>query len=102
MNYYTTTFEENTIACRNNGADIEVHGAGSYIGKPAVIEVLEERDGFVLQRTNNSYTGKATFKLFWDGECISMMHNEKEARAMFEDFAPKPKRKAGRPKKNAA
>ena len=63
MNYYTTTFEENTIACRNNGADIEVHGSGSYIGKPAVVEVLEERDGFVLQRTNNSYTGKATFKL---------------------------------------
>ena len=81
-----------------NGA----RGMGSYTSKPAVVEILEERDGFVLQRTNNSHTGKTTFKLIWDGECISMMDSEKEARAMFEDFAPKPKRKAGRPKKNAA
>jgi len=103
FNYYAaTTSEENTIACRNNGTEIEAHGSGAYVGKPAVIEVIAERDGFVLKRTDNSHTGKATFRLYWDGECISMLDNEKEALLMFEDFAPAPKRKAGRPKKNAA
>lgn len=102
MNYYNTFSENNTIACRHTGKDIEVVGSGAYVGKPAVIEVLESRDGFELRKYPNSHTGKTTFKILWDGECISMLTNEREARAMFLDFAPMPTKKRGRKAKAVA
>lgn len=74
----------------------------TFIKNMIRMEVLEERDGFILQKSAPNLSGKVVFKLLWDGECISMLDDEKEARKMFEDFAPAPKRKAGRPKKNAA
>ena len=67
-----------------------------------VIDVLETRDGFELHKASDSTGTAAKFRIFWDGECISTVYNEREARALFNDFAPAPKRKAGRPKKNAA
>lgn len=77
-------------------------GCGTYIGKPAVIEVLESRDGFELRKSMNANTGKPVFKILWDGECISLLNNEAEARAMFLDFAPLPAKKRGRKAKAAA
>lgn len=81
--------------CRNGNA---------YMGKAVemMIDVLETRDGFELRKASDSTGSAAKFRIFWDGECISTVYNEKEARALFNDFAPAPKRKAGRPKKNAA
>jgi hypothetical protein len=77
-------------------------GCGSYSGKPAVIEVLESRDGFELRKYPNSSTGRASFKILWDGQCISLLDDEKEARNMFLDFAPMPPKKRGRKAKAAA
>ena len=74
----------------------------NFVKKMIRLEVLEERDGFVLQKSAQNLADKVIFKLLWDGECISMIEDEKEARKMFEDFAPAPKRKPGRPKKNVA
>lgn len=68
---------------------------------PVTIDVIIERDGFTLQRATDNKTGKSNFKLFWDGECLSTMYNEKEAVSLFNDFAPAPRKKAGRPKKAA-
>ena len=88
----------------NGRADTCRHNDKAYKGKAVemMVDVLEARDGFELRKASDS-TGSATkFRIFWDGECISTVYNEKEARALFNDFAPAPKRKAGRPKKNAA
>ena len=64
---------------------------------PMVIDVIEERDGFVLQRATDNKTGNVKFKLFWDGECISTLTNEKEAVSLLNDFCPVQK-KRGRKK----
>ena len=92
MSYFMGNGRADT--CRNGEA---------YKGKAVemVIDVLEVRDGFELRKASDG-TGAAKFRIFWDGECISTVYNEKEARTLFNDFAPAPKRKAGRPKKNAA
>ena len=65
------------------------------------LEVLEEREGFTLQRSTQNLAGNVVFKLLWDGECISLLDNEAEARKMFEDFAPPAPKKRGRPAKTA-
>ena len=88
----------------NGRADTCRHNGEIYKGKAVemVIDVLETRDGFELRKASDSTGSAARFRIFWDGECISTVYNEKEARALFNDFAPATKRKAGRPKKNAA
>ena len=93
MSYFMGNGRADT--CRNGEA---------YKGKAVemVIDVLEVRDGFELRKASDSTGAAAKFRIFWDGECISTVYNEKEARALFNDFAHAPKRKAGRPKKNAA
>ena len=73
-------------------------GGGFYTGKPIVLEVLEERGGFVLQKSSSETTGKVKFKILWDGECISILDNEKEARSMFNDFAPVEKKRGRKAK----
>ena len=87
----------------NGRADTCRNGA-PYEGKAVemMIDVLEARDGFELRKASDSTGSAAKFRIFWDGECISTIYNEKEARALFNDFAPAIKCKAGRPKKNAA
>ena len=87
----------------NGRADTCRHSE-AYKGKAVemMIDVLEARDGFELCKASDSTGSAAKFRIFWDGECISTVYNEKEARALFNDFTPAPKRKAGRPKKNAA
>lgn len=64
---------------------------------PMVIDVIEEREGFVLQRSTDNKTGNIKFRLFWDGECISTLADEKEARSLLNDFCPIQK-KRGRKK----
>ena len=87
----------------NGRADTRLNGE-VYKGKAVemMIDVLEIRDGFELRKASDSTGSVAKFRIFWDGECISTVYNEKEARTLFNDFAPAPKRKAGRPKKNVA
>ena len=88
----------------NGRADTCRHNDKAYKGKAVemMIDVLETRDGFELRKASDSTGSAVKFRIFWDGECVSTVYNEKEARALFNDFAPSPKRKAGRPKKNAA
>lgn len=78
------------------------HGTGAYSGTAVtmVIDVIEVRGGFELQRHTNQNSSKIKYKLFWDGECISTIENEKEARSLLNDFCPAPA-KRGRPKKAA-
>jgi hypothetical protein len=77
-------------------------GAGSYRGKAAVIEILAEKNGFVLQKAPNSATGRVVFKILWDGECISLLSDEKEARTMFADFTYEEKKRGRKVKAKAA
>lgn len=87
-----------------NGRANTCRNGNAYEGKAVemMIDVLETRDGFELRKTSDSTGSAARFRILWDGECISTVYNEKEARALFKDFTLVPKRKAGRPKKNAA
>lgn len=104
MNAYYSTFNtDNTIACRNNGTEIEAHGRGLYTGVAVamIIDVLEVRDGFELRKASNMNNGEVKFRLFWDGECISTLTNEREARHLLNDFAPAPAKKRGRKPKAA-
>lgn len=75
-----------------------VHSTGAYTGVAvnAIVEVLEERGEFILQKVTTNALVK--FRIFWDGECVSTQSSEKEARAMLNDFCPVAK-KRGRPKK---
>ena len=63
---------------------------------PVVIDVIMAENGFELQRSTNNHSGRVTFKILWDGECISYFDNEKEAYAMFKDFVPDTPKKRGR------
>lgn len=76
----------------------------AYTGKAVemVIDVLAAQGGFELRRHTNSNSGKVQYKLLWDGECVSTCYDEKEARELFSDFCPTPKKPRGRPKKQAA
>lgn len=65
---------------------------------PVVINVIEERDGFVLQRSTDNHTHSVKYRLFWDGECVSTLPNEREALALLNDFAPVPKKRGRKPK----
>ena len=103
MNAYYSTFNtDNTIACRDNGTEIEAHGRGLYTGVAVamVIDVLEVRGGFELRKASNMNNGEVKYRLLWDGECVSTLTNEREAFALLDDFAPIPK-KRGRKSKAA-
>ena len=58
---------------------------------PMTIDVIEERGGFSLQRSEDHKSGAIKFRLYWDGECISTLTTEKEARALLNDFCPAPR-----------
>lgn len=75
-------------------------GRGAYtsVAVSMVIDVLEVRDGFELRKALNLNSGEAKFRLFWDGECISTLNNEREAFALLDDFAPIPKKRGRKPK----
>lgn len=92
MSYFMGNGRADT--CRNSEA---------YKGKAVemIIDVLEVRDGFELHRASDSTGTTPKFRIFWDGECISTVRDEKEARALLDDFCPVQK-KRGRPKKNVA
>ena len=98
--YYSTFTADNTIACRNNGMEIEAHGRGAYTGVAVnmIIEVLEIRGGFELRRASNMNNGDVKYRLFWDGECVSTLTNEREALALLDDFAPVTKKRGRKPK----
>ena len=77
-------------------------GRGAYtsVAVSMVIDVLEVRGGFELRKASNMNSGEVKFRLFWDGECVSTLTNEREAFALLDDFAPIPK-KRGRKHKAA-
>lgn len=65
---------------------------------PVIVDVIEERGGFVLQRSTDNHTNSVKYRLFWDGECVSTLTNEREARSLLDDFAPVPKKRGRKPK----
>ena len=77
------------------------HSTGAYTGKPATLKEvdIETRGEFILYKVQNAAGEIIKFLLKWDGECISTVYDEKEARSLLDDFAPIPK-KCGRPLKN--
>ena len=85
MNYNTTYTENNTIACRNNGTEIEVHGSGHYeqnAYKP-IIKTIAEAEGFELRTVENA---GIKYEILWDGEVLNRYPSLKTAEAFFIDF----------------
>ena len=96
-NAYT---ENNTIACRNNGTEIEVHGCGHYeqnAYKPT-IKTIAESDGFELRTVENV---GIKYEILWDGEVLNRYPSLKTAEAFFIDFTGMTKAKYNKIK-NAA
>ena len=77
------------------------HSTGAYTGKPFELKeaTLEARGEFILYSMENTAGEIIKYILKWDGECISTLYDEKEARSLLDDFAPIQKRR-GRPPKN--
>ena len=86
MNYNETFSEKNTIACRNNGVEVEAHGCGHYEQKAynPIIKTVAEAEGFTL-RTIESVGIK--YEIVWDGEVLNRYPNLKTAETFFMDFA---------------
>lgn len=77
------------------------HSTGAYVGKPYMLEEvdIETRGEFILYKVQNTAGEIVKFILKWDGECVSTLYDEKEARSLLDDFAPIQKRR-GRPPKD--
>ena len=77
-NYYNAYNENNTIACRNNGIEVEAHGAGYYEQHAYApkITTIAEAEGFTL-RTIESVGTK--YEILWDGEVLNRYPNLKTA-----------------------
>lgn len=86
MNFNTTFSAENTIACRNNGTQIEVHGSGAYEQRPynPTVTTVCEANGFTL-RTIESVGVK--YEILWDGELLNRYPSLRDAETFFIDFA---------------
>ena len=100
MNYNTTYTENNTIACRNNGTEVEAHGIGHYEQHAynPIITTLCEANGFEL-RTIESVGIK--YEILWDGEILNRYPNLKTAETFFIDFVGITKGKYNKLKKTA-
>lgn len=77
--------EKNTITCRNNGPEIEVHGCGYYEQNAynPIIKTIAKVEGFEL-RTVESVGVK--YEILWDGEILNRYPSLKTAEAFFIDF----------------
>ena len=86
FNYNETFNEKNTIACRNNGAEIEVHGCGKYEQKAynPIVKVICSINGVTL-RTVKSVDTKV--EILVDGELFNRYPSVKVAETFFIDFA---------------
>lgn len=86
MNYYNTTSEENTIACRNNGdPDFRTSGKGEYTNKPPVIKVLCFVNDVMLRAVEMST--RTVYEIIYDGDIFSRSSNLREIETMYLDFA---------------
>ena len=99
-NYYTTYTENNTIACRNNGTEVEAHGIGHYEQRAynPTIKTIAEAEGFTL-RSIESVGVK--YEILWDGEILNRYPSLKTAETFFIDFAGITKGKYNKIKKVA-
>lgn len=99
-NYNTTFTPDNTIACRNNGVEVEAHGAGAYNQRAynPVITTIAEAEGFTL-RTVESIGVK--YEILWDGEVLNRYPSLRTAETFFIDFAGITKTKYNKIKKTA-
>ena len=90
-----------TTGAISNSAFCADHSAGTYVSKPFELKeaTLEARGEFILCSMENTAGDIVKYILKWDGECISTLYDEKEARSLLDDFAPIQKRR-GRPPKN--
>ena len=86
MNYNTLYNENNTIACRNNGTEVEAHGIGHYEQHAynPIIKTIAEAEGFIL-RSIESVGVK--YEILWDGEILNRYPSLKTAETFFIDFA---------------
>ena len=83
--YYTTFSADNKLACRNNGIEVEAHGAGSYVGKAPTIETVCEANGMTLKAVRGETVTR--YEVICEGELFSRSTNKTEAETLFMDFA---------------
>lgn len=85
INYNEALSEKNTIACRNTGTEIEVHGDGHYEQKPynPIIKNICSIDGVTL-RTVQSIDTK--FEILFDGVVMNRYKTLQIAENYFMDF----------------
>ena len=87
FNSYDSHDERNTIACRNTGVEIEVHGSGHYEQKAynPDITIICVVDTVMLRTVKTSIATK--YEILDDGFLLNRYPNEKTAINYFIDFA---------------
>lgn len=80
FDYNTTFTDNNTIACRNSGIEVEVHGTGHYEQKVATVKELLSYDGLVLRQVGREY------EVLWDGHKMNAFTTFEVAENYFRDF----------------
>ncbi len=85
MNYNTTFNESNTLACRNNGVEVEAHGSGSYFGKAPTVKIICSVNDTTLRAVEKSTS--TVYEILCDGEVYNRTANRREAEALYLDFA---------------
>jgi hypothetical protein len=99
INYNSTFSAENTLACRNNGTEIEARGRnnGAYVGKAVetTTTTICEAEGFSLQKVESV---GVKYQIIWDGELLNRYPSLKDADAFFIDFTGMTKAKYAKAK----
>ena len=85
INYYNAYNENNTIACRNNGTEVEAHGFGFYSGKAPTVKIICSVNGTTLRSVEKSTS--TVYEIICDGEVYNRTTNRREAEALYLDFA---------------
>ena len=85
INYNTAYTENNTIACRNNGAEVEAHGIGHYEQHAynPTIKTIAKVEGFTLRSIERE---DVKYEILWDDEILNRYPNLKTAETFFIDF----------------
>lgn len=100
FNYNEAYNENNTIACRNNGAEIEVHGNGAYEQRAynPTIKTIAKANAFELRSVESL---GIKYEILWDDEVLNRYPSLKTAETFFIDFAGITKTKYNKIKETA-
>ena len=85
-NYNTTYSADNTLACRNNGIEVEAHGCGHYEQHAynPTITTIAKANGFELREIASI---GVKYEILWDDEILNRYPTLKNAETFFIDFA---------------